>query len=105
MGNGETEQVADLARRDDHGYAGSESDGHRKRNVFDVRSGPQETHRDKYESRYYRCERQPIITVSFDHAGDEADKRTSRPTDLKAASANERYDQPTKDRRVEAALR
>ena len=40
MDNGETEQVADLARRDDHSYAGSESDGHRKRNVFDVRSGP-----------------------------------------------------------------
>ena len=45
MGNGETEQIADLARRDDHGYAGGESDGHRKRNVFDVRSGTQETHR------------------------------------------------------------
>ena len=87
MGNGETEQVADLARRDDHGYAGSESDGHRKRNVFDVRSGPQEAHRDKYESRYHRCKRQPIVAVSFDHAGDESDKCARRPTDLEAASA------------------
>ena len=105
MGNGETEQIPDLARRDDHRDAGGKSDGDRERNVFDVSSGTQEPHSNKYEFRYHRCERQPIVAVSFDDTGDEADERARRSTDLETAPANERYDEPAGNCRVEAALR
>ena len=105
MGNRKTEQIADLACRDDHRNACGEPDGHRKRNVLDVSPRTQETHSDKYESRYYRCKRQPIVTVSFDDTGYKPDKRARRSTDLETAPADERYDEPAGNCRVEAALR
>jgi hypothetical protein len=105
MRNREPEQIADLAGRDDHRDASGEADRDRKRNVFDVGARTQQPDGDKKQAGHHGCDRQAIVAVPLDHAGNEADERTCRPADLETAAADKGYDQTPSDRCVEATLR
>ena len=100
----QAEQFLDLACRDNDGDTGRESDRHRKRNIFDVGAQAQQCDRDQNQAGDHRCERQAVIAVSFDDAGDQADESAGRPADLESAAAHQRHDQAAGNRRVKSAL-
>jgi hypothetical protein len=105
MCNREPQQVADLARRYDHGDPGSEAYSDRKRDVFDVRPGTQQPDGNENQPRDDGCKGETVIAMPFNHAGDEADEGAGRSSNLKATPADKGNNETTHNSGVEAALR
>src|SRR4029450_4745960 len=102
MCNREPQQVADLARRYDHGDPGSEAYSDRKRDVFDVRPGTQQPDGNENQPRDDGCKGETVIAMPFNHAGDEADEGAGRSSNLKATPADKGNNENTHNSRREA---
>ena len=104
MRNGETEQLSNLAGRDNHSDTSGKPDSDRERNVLDVRANAQQADSYKNQTCDESGERQAIIAVPLHDAGDETDEGARGPADLKPAAADKRNDQAADDCGVEASL-
>ena len=101
----EAEEIVHLRHEDDDRDARGESDGHRKRNVFDVSAEPEKPGHHQQQAGDQRREHEAVIAVPVHGERDQRDEGGRRPADLEAAAAQKRDQESADDRRIEPAFR
>ena len=102
---GQAEQVMKLAGEDDDGNARREADRHRIGDEFDVGSHAQQPDRHQHQAGNAGRYQKPLDSVLRHRCGDKHDERPGRASDLEAAAAKQRNDEPANDGRVQAPVR
>ena len=100
----ESQQVAELGDRDDDRDAGCEPHHDRVGHELDHVPQAGEPHEDHESARHHRRHREAVVAVGLDDPVDEHDEGTGGATDLDAASAQSRDQEPGDDRREEPLL-
>ena len=101
LGEREPEQILELAREDDDGDTGRESDRHGIGDELDVGAELEKADRREHEPGQHRREQQPVETVRLRGGGDEHDERAGRAADLEAAAAERGDEEAADDRGVQ----
>lgn len=98
-------EIAQLARKDDHGDTGGEADRDRIGNELDVGANAQEARGDQDHARHHGGENDAVDAVPLRRHRDQHDESARRAADLEAAAPEQRHDEAAGDRRVESAIR
>ena len=104
-GQGQAEQIPDLAGDDDDGDTGGEADRDRKRDELDVGAEPQQAGDHHQDAGEDRRQKQAVHAVPLHGRGNQHDEGAGRSADLEAAAAERRDQEAGDDRGVEALYR
>ena len=100
----QTEHVGDLRREDRHGDAAREADDDGVGDELDDGSEPEDAHQHEQHAGHQRGDDQARLAVLLDDAVYDDDECARRPSDLYAASSQQRDDQSGEDGRDDALL-
>src|SRR3989338_8010080 len=104
-GQGQAEQILDLAGKDDHRDTGAEADGDGIGDEQDISSGTEKGQRDQEQARQHGGKDQPFDPDLRDAGRDQNDEGPRRAADLEPRSAQHRHQKPADDGGEQASFR